>query len=117
MRRKEINAINEKNSLKIIDLALTPPSAEQPDARYDEILHSHLLTGVEFSELKEQRDFGFNVDNHVLMNPRASFYSAAFARGSQAADTSASRDRMPVAVSIPWADMVLSSPMHRNRYT
>ena len=102
MRRKGIKAYNEEELLQIIDMALSPPGPEQPDSQYDELLHSHLLTGVEFSGVKEQRDLGFDGDNHVLMDPRASLYSAAFARSNQAADTShsASRNEMPEAVSI-----------------
>ena len=100
MQRKGIKAHNEEELLQIIDLALTPPSLEQSNPQYDDLLHSHLLTGVEFSGLKEQRNLGFEGNNHVLMDPRASLYSAAFARSHQAAAPSHSAlgNEMPEAV-------------------
>ncbi|EHA26972.1 hypothetical protein ASPNIDRAFT_35595 [Aspergillus niger ATCC 1015] len=40
----------------------------------------HILTGVEFTGLQEQRERGFEGDNHVLADPRAAIFTASFAR-------------------------------------
>ena len=79
MKRKDIHTINEDELLQIMDLALTNqhPSTWKP--HYDNIVSSHLLTGIEFTGLKQQRDQGFEGDNHILADPRASLFAAAFA--------------------------------------
>ena len=90
MKRKGVSAINEDELLQIIDLALT--NQQQSGTwrpHYDSLARSHLLTGIEFTGLKEQRDRGFEGDNHVLADPRASLFAAAFARSTNAADGTA----------------------------
>lgn len=86
MKRKGILAINEDELLQIIDLALTSQHPKTWTPHYDKLVSSHLLTGIEFMGLKEQRDHGFEGDNHVLADPRASLFAAAFARSMNAAD-------------------------------
>ncbi len=86
MKRKGISAINEDELLQIMDLALTNQHPRTWKPHYDRLVSSHLLTGVEFMGLKEQRDHGFEGDNHVLADPRASLFAAAFVRRTSAAD-------------------------------
>ena len=85
MERRGIQPINEDEMLQIMDLAITHqnPSTWQP--RYDRLANTHLLTGIEFSGLQRQRDRGFEGDIHVLSDPRASLFAAAFERSSTAA--------------------------------
>ena len=88
LKRKGISAITEDELLQIVDLALAHPrptttaSSTGGPHHYDTLVTSHLLTGIEFAGLKEQRDRGFEGDNHVLADPRASLFAAAFARSS-----------------------------------
>ena len=86
MKRKGISAINEDELLQIMDLAFTNQRPRTWKPHYDKSVSSHLLTGIEFVGLKEQRDHGFEGDNHVLADPRASLFAAAFARSMNAAD-------------------------------
>lgn len=86
MKRKGISAINEDELLQIMDLALTHQHPGTWKCHYDNLVISHLLTGIEFMGLKEQRDLGFEGDNHVLSDPRASLFAAAFARSTNAVD-------------------------------
>lgn len=86
MKRKGIHAINEDELLQIMDLAITNQYPRTWKPHYDNLVSSHLLTGIEFMGLKEQRDHGFEGDNHVLADPRASLFAAAFARSTNAAD-------------------------------
>ena len=86
MKCKGIHAINEDELLQIMDLALTNQHPRMWKPHYDNLVSSHLLTGIEFIGLKEQRDHGFEGDNHVLADPRASLFAAAFARSTNAAD-------------------------------
>ena len=81
LRRKGIPAITEDELLQIMDLALQPTTTTTgAPHHYDTLVRSHLLTGIDFTGLKEQRDRGFEGDNHVLADPRASLFAAAFAR-------------------------------------
>lgn len=82
LKRKGIHAIDEDELLQIMDLALTNQHPQTWKPRYDNLVSSHLLTGIEFTGLKEQRDRGFEGDNHVLADPRASLFAAAFARST-----------------------------------
>ena len=84
LRRKGIPAITEDELLQIVDLALcsTTTSTTEGPRHYNTLVRSHLLTGIEFAGLKEQRDRGFEGDNHILADPRASLFAAAFARSS-----------------------------------
>ena len=88
LKRKGISAITEDELLQIVDLALAHPRPTTTASNtggpyhYDTLVTSHLLTGAEFAGLKEQRDRGFEGDDHVLADPRASLFAAAFARSS-----------------------------------
>lgn len=83
MKRKGVHAIDEDELLHILDLALTNHSPSTTKSHYyDSLVTSHLLTGVEFVGLKDQRDRGFEGDNHVLADPRASLLAAAFTRST-----------------------------------
>ena len=86
LKRKGISAITEDELLQIVDLALAHPRPSSSSTgrphHYDTLVTSHLLTGIEFAGLQEQRDRGFEGDNHVLADPRASLFAAAFARSS-----------------------------------
>lgn len=86
LKRKGISAINEDELLQIMDLALAHQHPRKWKCHYDNLVKSHLLTGIEFMGLKEQRDHGFEGDNHVLADPRASLFAAAFARSTDAVD-------------------------------
>ncbi|PYI29622.1 polyketide synthase [Aspergillus indologenus CBS 114.80] len=87
MKRKGIHPINEDELLQIMNLALGNQGPCTWDARYDHLAGSHLLTGVEFIGLHEQRDRGFEGDNHVFADPRAALFTASFARRRAAAET------------------------------
>ena len=93
LQRKGISAITEDELVQIVDLALTHPrpttSTTAGPPHYDTLVRSHLLTGIEFAGLKEQRDRGFEGDNHVLADPRASLFAAAFARSSTTTNNAA----------------------------
>ncbi|KAL1971037.1 hypothetical protein VTN77DRAFT_2871 [Rasamsonia byssochlamydoides] len=98
MKRKGIHAINEDELLQIMDLALTNQHPSTWKSHYDHLVSSHLLTGVEFIGLKEQRNRGFEGDNHVLADPRASLFAAAFARSTNKEDYSVSATGLPEEV-------------------
>ena len=85
MKRKGIHAITEDELLRIVDLALTNQHPSTWEPHYNHLVSSHLLSGVEFTGLKNQRERGFEGDNHVLADPRASLFAAAFARSTNAA--------------------------------
>ena len=86
MKRKGIHAINEDELLQIMDLALMNQHTSAWKPRYDQLASSHLLMGIEFIGLKEQRDRGFDGDDHILADPRASLFAAAFARSTNAGE-------------------------------
>lgn len=86
MKRKGTHAIDEDELLQIMDLALTNEHPTTWKMHYDNLVSSHLLTGVEFIGLKAQREQGFEGDNHVLADPRAALFAAAFARSTNAAN-------------------------------
>ena len=87
MIRKGIHAINEDELLQIFDLALSNDPAKcyrGGNGVYDQGSLHHLLTGVEFVGLAEQRRRGFEGHNHVLHDPRASLFAAAYDRSTPA---------------------------------
>jgi NADP-dependent 3-hydroxy acid dehydrogenase YdfG len=83
--RKGIHSINEDELLQIVDPALASqePTAWHP--RLDLYSNTHILTDIEFIGLQAQRERGFEGDNHVLSDPCASLYAAAFARDTSSA--------------------------------
>jgi hypothetical protein len=86
MKRRGVYSIDENEFLQIIDQALISGNTKSSQARYDKLSTSHLLTGIEFIGLQEQRELGFEGDLFVLSDPRATVYTAAFARDSQKSD-------------------------------
>lgn len=73
--RKGIQAINEDELLQIVDIALSS-NATIPHA-YDNLAHSHILTGLEPFGLKELRKKGFEGTNPTLNDPRAAIIAGA----------------------------------------
>jgi NADP-dependent 3-hydroxy acid dehydrogenase YdfG len=86
MKRRGVYSIDENEFLQIMDQALMSGNSKSSQARYDKLSTSHLLTGIEFIGLQEQRELGFEGDLFVLSDPRAAVYTAAFARDSQKSD-------------------------------
>ncbi|BCS06009.1 polyketide synthase [Aspergillus luchuensis] len=82
MKRAGVHPINENELIQIMNLALVNQRPCTWDPRYDHLAGSHILTGVEFTSLQEQRERGFEGDNHVLADPRAALFTASFARGA-----------------------------------
>ncbi|KUM56794.1 hypothetical protein ACN42_g10406 [Penicillium freii] len=80
MKRKGIHPINEDELIQIMNMALVNQRPGAWDPRYDHLAGSHLLTGVEFIGLHEQRERGFEGDNHVFADPRAALFTASFTR-------------------------------------
>ncbi|KAJ5182352.1 Acyl transferase/acyl hydrolase/lysophospholipase [Penicillium cf. viridicatum] len=80
MKRKGIHPINEDELIQIMNMALVNQRPCTWDSRYDHLAGSHLLTGVEFIGLQEQRERGFEGDNHVFADPRAALFTASFVR-------------------------------------
>jgi NADPH:quinone reductase-like Zn-dependent oxidoreductase/NADP-dependent 3-hydroxy acid dehydrogenase YdfG len=85
LKRKGIHSIAEDELLQILDLAIAHQAPSTWAAHYDGLVGAHLLTGIEFVGLKEQRDRGFEGDNQVLADPRASLLAAAFERSTRGA--------------------------------
>ncbi|KAI0021210.1 polyketide synthase [Xylariomycetidae sp. FL0641] len=83
LKRKGIHSITEDELLLILDMAIAGSSGGQQQEHYDRLAAAHLLTGVEFVGLAEQRLRGFEGDNHVLADPRASLLAAAFERSTR----------------------------------
>ncbi|KAK8030030.1 polyketide synthase [Apiospora rasikravindrae] len=84
LKRKGIHSITEDELLQVLDLAIASQSPSTWEPHYDGFVGAHILTGIEFIGLKEQRDRGFEGDNHVLADPRACLLAAAFERSSSA---------------------------------
>ncbi|KAK8062318.1 hypothetical protein PG997_014415 [Apiospora hydei] len=84
LKRKGIHSITEDELLQVLDLAIASQSPSAWEPHYDGLVGAHILTGIEFIGLKEQRDRGFEGDNHVLADPRACLLTAAFERSSSA---------------------------------
>ncbi|RAK85213.1 polyketide synthase [Aspergillus costaricaensis CBS 115574] len=82
MKRGGVHPINEDELIQIMNMALVNQRPCTWDSRYDHLAGSHILTGVEFTCLQEQRERGFEGDNHVLADPRAALFTASFARGA-----------------------------------
>ncbi|OTA63674.1 polyketide synthase [Hypoxylon sp. EC38] len=82
LKRKGIHSISEDELLQILDLAIIHQSPSTWTPHYDSLAGAHILTGIEFTGLKEQRDRGFEGDTTVLADPRASLIAAAFARST-----------------------------------
>ncbi|OJZ89749.1 hypothetical protein ASPFODRAFT_183092 [Aspergillus luchuensis CBS 106.47] len=82
MKRGGVHPINEDELIQIMNMALVNQRPRTWDPRYDHLAGSHILTGVEFTSLQEQRERGFEGDNHVLADPRAALFTASFARGA-----------------------------------
>lgn len=80
MKRGGVHPINEDELIQIMNMALVNHGRCTWDSRYDHLAGSHILTGVEFTGLQEQRERGFEGDNHVLADPRAALFTASFAR-------------------------------------
>nr|UPN67566.1 hypothetical protein [Pestalotiopsis sp.] len=83
LKRKGITSITEGELLQILDLAIAHQSPATWAPHYDGLVGAHILTGIEFSGLKKQRDRGFEGGNHVLADPRASLLAAAFERSTR----------------------------------
>ncbi|XXH01409.1 ubiquitin-specific protease ubp2 [Hypoxylon texense] len=84
--RKGIHSITEDELLQILDLAITRQSPSTWAPHYDSLVGAHILTGIEFAGLKEQRNRGFEGGNQVLADPRASLLAAAFGRSTRNSD-------------------------------
>lgn len=82
LKRKGVHSITEDKLLQILDLAIAHQSPSNSASHYGDFVDAHILTGIEFSGLKEQRDRGFEGDNHVLADPRACLLAAAFTRST-----------------------------------
>ncbi|KAJ5100496.1 Acyl transferase/acyl hydrolase/lysophospholipase [Penicillium angulare] len=80
MKRKGVHPINEGELIQIMNMALSNQKPQTWDSRYDHMAGSHLLTGIEFIGLQDQRDRGFEGDNHIFSDPRAALFTASFAR-------------------------------------
>ncbi|OJJ74373.1 hypothetical protein ASPBRDRAFT_193095 [Aspergillus brasiliensis CBS 101740] len=80
MKRGGVHPINEDELIQIMDLAIVNQRPCTWDSRYDHLAGSHILTGVEFIGLQEQRGRGFDGDNHVLSDPRAALFASSFNR-------------------------------------
>ncbi|KAL1869060.1 putative secondary metabolism biosynthetic enzyme [Paecilomyces lecythidis] len=80
MKRRGIHSINEDEVLQIMDLAITNQLPETWTPYYDRLVGSHILTGVEFEDLKQLRDQGFEGDNTLITDPRAALFGAALKR-------------------------------------
>ncbi|PYH93849.1 KR-domain-containing protein [Aspergillus ellipticus CBS 707.79] len=80
LKRKGIHLITEEELLQIMDLAIAHHTPTTWEPRYDNLAGSHLLTGVEFTGLEERRTHGFDGDNYILSDQRASLYAASFRR-------------------------------------
>ncbi|KAI1142338.1 polyketide synthase [Hypoxylon sp. FL0543] len=103
LKRKGIHSITEEELLQILDLAIAHQSPTTWTPHYDGLVGAHVLTGIEFIGLKEQRDRGFEGGNHVLADPRASLLAAAFersTRGSSGAAVSASHILPPEVAKV-----------------
>ncbi|TGJ85285.1 hypothetical protein E0Z10_g3506 [Xylaria hypoxylon] len=87
LKRKGIHSITEDEMLQILDLAVAHQSPATWRPEYDRLVGAHILTGIEFTGLKEQRNRGFEGDNHVLADPRASLLAAAFERSTRGSDS------------------------------
>ena len=78
--RKGIHPLNEDELLRVCDIAL---SQQFLDRSIDSELGSmyfaegHILTGLELTSLKQIRDKGFEAQNTVLNDPRASILNRA----------------------------------------
>ncbi|KAI1206598.1 polyketide synthase [Annulohypoxylon truncatum] len=109
LKRKGIHSITEDEMLQILDVAIVYQSPSKWTAHYDDLVGAHILTGIEFIGLKEQRDRGFEGDNHVLADPRASLLAAAFARSTRGSNGAAvgARHGLP-----PEVTKVLASSGH-----
>ncbi len=75
--RKGIQAINHDELLQIVDLALCNQNGSPPELSLDPLAASHILTGLEQHGLKEIRNMGFEGNNLVLDDPRASLLASA----------------------------------------
>ena len=73
--RKGIQAISEDELLHIVDIALSN-TASIPHS-YDQLAHSHVLTGLEPHGLRELRKQGFDGTNPALDDPRAMVLAGA----------------------------------------
>ncbi|PWY81621.1 polyketide synthase [Aspergillus sclerotioniger CBS 115572] len=102
LKRAGAHAITEDELIQIMDLAITHQDPATWESRYDQLVGSHLLTGVEFIDLQKQHDQGFEGDNPILSDPRASLFSASFARKTgkdiNANTTPAGNNRLPEEV-------------------
>ena len=78
--RKGIQAINEEELLRIIDISLSDNKLF-PHA-YDYKAEAHILTGLEPFGLKELRNKGFEGNSSTLNDPRASILAQALDGGS-----------------------------------
>lgn len=101
LKRKGIYSITEDELLQILDLAIAHQSPSTWAPHYDGLVGAHILTGIEFTGLKEQRDRGFEGGNHVLADPRASLLAVAFERSTGGSDRSAvaAGHRLPTEVT------------------
>ncbi|KAL7625210.1 hypothetical protein AAE478_004425 [Parahypoxylon ruwenzoriense] len=93
--RKGIQPINEDEMLQIVDVALT--STHNIAHAYDELSHSHILTGLELFGLQAQKDMGFDGTNPTLDDPRAAILSRAFGAGIQS-QLNPQNDRLPADI-------------------
>ncbi|OTA96139.1 hypothetical protein M434DRAFT_28226 [Hypoxylon sp. CO27-5] len=89
LKRKGICSLTEDELLQILDLAIVRQSPCTWAPHYDSLAGAHILTGIEFTGLKEQRGRGFEGDTHVLADPRASLLAAAFARSTRGSNGAA----------------------------
>ncbi|KAI0179744.1 polyketide synthase [Hypoxylon sp. FL1284] len=83
LKRKGIHPITEDEMLQILDLVIVNQAPSTWTPHYDGLAGAHILTGIEFTDLKEQRNRGFEGTSPILADPRTSLLAAAYERSTR----------------------------------
>lgn len=72
--------------LHIVDLALVQQIQKTTSSQYDSLASSHILSGIEFVDFKEQREKSFEKANHISTGLRTVLFTAASVRSTSRMD-------------------------------
>ena len=99
--RKGLRPLTEEELLRIIDIALTSPNKTDLHCGEAHFLEGHILTGLEPQGLQRLWQQGFEMDNHMLYDPRCGVLANSLSSeaSNPAGDGAKSQSTMPKPIA------------------
>ncbi len=99
--RKGLRPLTEQELLRIIDMALANQNKTELQGGENHYIEGHILTGLESQGLQELWNQGFEMDNHMLYDPRCGVLANALssAVANPAGDSGNTHSSMPKPIA------------------